>query len=271
MNRYPVFLDGISNARELGGLRASGKRVRPGVLLRTADLGHASPGAIEALHDTYQVQTVIDLRMSTERRAFPDPEVPVARNLHLAVMEVEEMSAGADPSLMDILLLPQTDRMALFEAFYASGLLNPRLYLQFLLTQRAKKAWTAFFHELLALEDGRALLWHCTDGKDRTGCAAMLVLSALGADRDTILGDYLMTNDLNARRLEAVRQKAGPLGWPQEKLEGLLFMSGGVHAAYMEEALAALESGYGSVQGYLREELDMGDAQCGELRRKFLC
>ena len=42
-----------------------------------------------------------------------------------------------------------------------------------------------------------AILWHCTEGKDRCGLTSALVLEVLGVDRETILEDYLKTNLVN--------------------------------------------------------------------------
>ena len=39
------------------------------------------------------------------------------------------------------------------------------------------------------------LLFNCSAGKDRTGIAAALILSALGAPHETILDDYLLSNE----------------------------------------------------------------------------
>src|SRR5436309_1967722 len=48
------------------------------------------------------------------------------------------------------------------------------------------------FSELLA---GRApLVFNCTAGKDRTGVAAALLLTALGVPRESVVQDYLLTN-----------------------------------------------------------------------------
>jgi protein-tyrosine phosphatase len=54
------------------------------------------------------------------------------------------------------------------------------------------------------LEQPTPQVFHCTAGKDRTGFAAALLLSALGVDRATIEHDYLLTNQLYKRdaRLE---------------------------------------------------------------------
>ena len=271
MNRQEIVLPGVGNARELGGYIIGGRRVKDGVLLRSAGLNQAAPEALDALQNQYRVQTVIDFRMSAEQGTLPDPEIPGARNIHLPVIEMEDMLAGVDPELGAKYGGSNMDRKALYSFAYESGMLSDRLYFQFLLPERARKAWRTFFEALLALDDGRAILWHCTDGKDRTGCAAMLTLFALGADRETVLRDYLMTNDYNAPGLVTIRQEIAPQGWPEEKVNAMLFMSRGVFAAYMDNAIDALIREYGSVSEYLRQAIGVGKEEIEALRRKLLC
>ena len=270
MTGQSIFLPGVSNARELGGYKAGGKRIKNGVLIRSSVLGKASPEALDTLQKQYRVQAVIDLRSGMESSSLPDPAIEGAKNIHLPPFEMEDMLTGIDPALVEQFSDPKMDRMAFFQAAYEGGILSDRLYEQFLLTDYSKRAWKAFFQVLLMLEDDRAVLWHCTDGKDRTGCAAMLILFALGADWDTVMQDYLLTNEYNADKLYAVWKKTAALNWPRDKVNGLLFMSGGVFAGYMANAIGALIEGYGSVEAYLGQELGVGITEIEELRRKFL-
>ena len=265
MNFNNLELPGIDNAREPGGCMIGCKEVKKGLLIRTSALSDATDEAINKLSDTWRVQTVIDLRMSTEHQFRPDPV-----NIHLPVMEMEDMLKDVDPELVKEYSQKKPDRMKIFEKAYAAGKLDDKMYIFFLMGERGKASWKRFFEELLKIEDGRAFLWHCTDGKDRTGCGSMLILSALGADREMIMADYMQTNVLRKQQLDAVRMKIAPLGWPQEKQDALLFMSGGVFESYMNNALDALEQNYGSVAGYLREELGIGDAETEILRSRYL-
>ena len=274
MLEQAIALNGVGNARELGGYKIGNRRIKSGILLRTAVLERIAPEAAEALQSRYHIQTLIDLRMSIERDMKPDPAIPGAQYLHLPVIEMEDMIAaipgGVDPAMMEAYTNPSQDRMKLFNMAYEYGFLNDRLYIGFLLGAPGRAAFRAFFQALLNLEEGRAVLWHCTDGKDRTGCAAMLTLFALGADRETVYRDYLLTNAFNARMLEAIRQRVAPYGFPEEKLKALIIMSGGVDAVYMDNALDALTREFGGVMGYLSEALGVGNAEIEQLRRRFL-
>ena len=272
MLKQAIDLPGVGNARELGGYAVQDKHVREGVLLRTAALTRATPEALERLRVTYKLQTIVDLRMTIERDRQPDPQVSGATNRPLTIIEMEDypVPEGLDPSALDLLNDPSANRMELFELSYEFGMVGPNMYEQFLLGERGKAGYAEFFRELLALEDGRAILWHCTDGKDRTGCAAMLLLFALGASRQTVLEDYLLTNEYNASLIEAAVGHFAAHPMPPEKLEVLKIMVGAVAESYMAHVIDVLEERYGSVEGYVRDALGVSEAELGLLRDKFL-
>ncbi|MBR3327551.1 MAG: tyrosine-protein phosphatase [Atopobiaceae bacterium] len=272
MLKQAINLPGVANARELGGYAVGDKRVKQGILLRSADLGRATPEAIERLHDVYHTQVVVDFRMGIEQEKRPDPQVAGATNRRLSIIEMEDFPVpeGIDPSKLALFNDPTANRMQLFEITYEYGMVGPELYVNFLTRERGKQGFAAFFRELLELSEGRAILWHCTDGKDRTGCAAMLLLSALGASRRMALDDFLLTNDYNARAVEAAMRQFAAYPMPKEKLEALRVMVGGVAESYMAHTIDVLEERYGSVEGYLRDELGVGTRELNLLRNKFL-
>ena len=54
------------------------------------------------------------------------------------------------------------------------------------------KAYQNFFKTLI--EEEGAILWHCSQGKDRAGLAAFLLEYALGVPMEECINDYLYTN-----------------------------------------------------------------------------
>ena len=269
MPAQSIDLPGIGNARELGGYPVAGRHIKKGTLIRCASLTNATDEALRRLSETYRVQTVVDLRMSHEALGQGDPEIEGATNVLMPVLEAKDF-IDADDSAADLFRNFGGNRMQIFELAYDKGMLSERLYTDFLLGERGIKAFTRLVEELWALDEGRAILWHCADGKDRTGCAAMLTLFALGADRQTVLSDYLLTNTYNAPILEAARQRFADVPMDDDRRAALLFMSGGVIGSYMEHAIDTLEERYGSVAGYLADELGVGKTQTQILRAKLL-
>lgn len=58
------------------------------------------------------------------------------------------------------------------------------------------------------LENGELpLLFHCSEGKDRTGLASILVLMALGVSRKDALDDYELTNSCYDTASQKVKRR----------------------------------------------------------------
>ena len=57
----------------------------------------------------------------------------------------------------------------------------------------ALSGYRAFF-TTIAQDAHRPALFHCTTGKDRTGCAAAATLPLLGVSAEDVLYDYELTN-----------------------------------------------------------------------------
>lgn len=282
-----IDLPGIPNARELGGYAAGGKTIKNGLLIRTARIDQAEAEAVSILQNRYHLQTIVDFRMTEEKNLMPDPVIPGCENLFHSVMDLKEAiegnpelikKSGASPekALAEIGKIlsrytdPGADRIALLNGMCESGILKTDIYQGFLLNERGKEAYRAIFKAVLELDSGRAVLWHCTDGKDRTGCAAMLLLFALGASRETVMEDYLITNKVNEKKLASARKSAEDCRLEGDRLDLLLFISGGAIESFMNKAIDTLIESYGSVEGYLKQELGVGKAELAELRARYL-
>ena len=91
------------------------------------------------------------------------------------------------------------------------------------------------FFQTILQQDNYPILYHCSAGKDRTGFASAMILSALGVDREQIIDEYLMTNYYAHEHIEMnARLGARILGLDQDKVRAIA----GVRRRYIEEALA---------------------------------
>ncbi len=271
MVKNAIELPGVKNARELGGFPVDGGRIKKGVLLRTGVLGK-TPESIEKLEKKYKLRTIVDFRMSGERNASPDPEIQGARNIHLPVVEFDDyIQQLGDPQLAKRYMSQQMTREEMVEIACQHDLIGPEVYPGFLLRERGIKAYSSFFEILLKAdpEEG-AVLWHCTDGKDRTGLASALLLTALGASRETIFEDYLITNTYNATVIEPLRKNLTAVGMDPDKIDAMIFASGGAIEAYLTRAFEVLEEKYNGVDGYLTKALGLTDDDLMSLRRKYI-
>jgi protein-tyrosine phosphatase len=115
-----------------------------------------------------------------------------------------------------------------------------------------------FFGHLL--ESDTPTVFHCTAGKDRTGLAAALLLRALGVPQEEVMRDYLLTNE----RLQV--PQASRWGLPRESMMVLWRVQPDFLLAAFDEARLR----HGSLAGYLREGLGLGQDETDRLRALYL-
>ena len=239
-----LVLSGASNLRDLGGWPvADGRRVRPRRVWRSASLHGLTPEDIAQLAGT-GLRTVCDLRGAQEAARAPS-RLPAGALAHPLPIEP---FVGA--SLKDML----ERGMATGEG--ATGLLR-QAYLAYV-TEHLE-AYRRLF-ALLLEEERRPLLFHCSAGKDRTGIAAALILTLLGAERETVMADYGAT-DRFWRRDHPL-----PPEVPRAAADAIL----ATHPALLEEALDTVLGRFGSVEALAQRGLGLDADALARLRDALL-
>ncbi len=234
-----IELDGLANARDVGGLPlAGGGQVRSGRLLRSDNLQDLTPGDIAELVHTRGVTTVLDLRTAAEVAGEgPGPLTEVGG------VEIHNLSLFPEAATPDIegsiyALLPwqrrQPGQVDAVADIYGKYLANrPDSVLQAL--------------RLIAASSGATLV-HCAAGKDRTGVIVALALLEVGVPRDEVLADYLATGDRIHRILERL---AGSKTYGAA--EHILDVARNTpQAETMDALLDDIEARFGGVGGWLR-------------------
>ena len=267
MQSQTLGMEKLGNARELGGYRTKdGRCVKRGVLLRSAKPIEASQADLDKLRDVYHLAVIADFRMSYEREAKPTPAVGNARNVWCPIIDEDLISANVSvDSLSKTLRTIEGMRRAL-----EKGIVGEKMYVDFVSNSYGKKGYAKFFRELLSLPEGKSLLFHCTQGKDRTGLGAVFILSALGVDEDTIIQDYLLTNVFNAPLIEKEKQMLMQYNLSDKEIQSYLSVMDQVDVSYLQNALDYIKKEYGSVLGYIKQELCVSEDDIALLKEKFL-
>ena len=271
-----IDMKGIGNAREFGGyISKDGRQVKHGVLLRTAGLSNATESDLRLLSEKYHVETVVDLRMDAEVIQSPDPELQGAENVHISILDEKEMESEMkkqNPALYEKFLKAQQelDLIPLLISSVDMGIVSDRLYIDFVSSESGKNGYRDLFENLRSLSPGRALLFHCTQGKDRTGVAAMLILAALEVSEETILRDYMLTNTYNEALILKEREMLKRKMIKETDIDRYLSAMDQVDSRYMENVLLYLKKEYGSVRNYILKELGQTEENLEELKKKFL-
>ena len=242
-----IDFDGIVNVRDLGGIPAAdGKKVKPGRLLRGAGLEKASDADVERLRGEFQLRHVIDLRDRGECERSPNRAIPGA----------QAHSFPALPRLPG--KAPTPDEEPDFDAVFRL------IYAELAASDVSAAAYTNMFRVLLDCPEG-AVYFHCTQGKDRTGVAALLILTALGTDLEEAKTDYFLSNI----GLKDVMARPGPMGarpWSRRTIERLFF----VFPETLDIYLNGIRDTWGGLDGYLRGALGLTDADLDRLKSEYL-
>jgi protein-tyrosine phosphatase len=237
-----IALEGAQNFRDIGGYRtADGRRVKWGMIYRSADLSKLTASDIANLNGL-GVDKVFDLRSTGERRSAPD--VFVGRGATVS-LDYDVHSQAISAALRSA-PTPESLRKAMAAAY-------PELLTSI------QPELRQLFDQLL--EGKGSTIYHCTAGKDRTGVATALILSALGVPREMIYADYLMSN-----RFYHPAASATPMGGLPPELSAVLI---GVDESYLRTVFDSIDAQYGSVDGYLDRALGIGAAKITRLRALY--
>lgn len=251
----------VKNFRDLGGIPAAdGKSVCYGKLYRSGHLGKIKPEVAEKLRDRTGLRTVVDLRAPAELSHKRDIVPEGVDYLHLPPLTDEQNPAvtrHTGPSILKkIMKVDGGARTYLSDTYRTMISSEPSL-----------RALREFFDVLL--EDGGAVLWHCTQGKDRTGVVAAAILLALGVDRDEIMRDYMRTNRSCRFKNFWIFLGVVLVTFNVRKAHNLnLLLSS--RRGFMQAAFEEIDRVWNGTEGFLHNALGLSDEDIRELREIYL-
>lgn len=261
-------VDGIVNARDLGGYPAAdGKTVRHGLLLRSASLAEAKAKDLSYLSGI-PVSTVVDFRMDFELRGKEDKMIPGARYVRLPVN-----SSGIDVADEDAKELSRHKSFDI-RKFIMIAAFNKRaqkiaheMYPIMVMDEDCQKQFAAFLQMVVHADS--AILFHCTQGKDRAGLASAFILSALGVDRETIIKDFDATNAIYAKDVKRLSRRVRFFGGKDKEIETVKAFIGANTDNFIK-ALDLIDSEYGSMLNYIQGPLGLSDNDILRLKERYL-
>ncbi len=254
IQRAPDLHGGI-NFRDIGGYATrDGRHVVWRKLLRSGHLANLSVSDLSVL-SSMGVNQVHDFRRDDERLRSP------SKVINVEVFSDYNISVGSLSRFWDYLRegnLTTRSAQNLVTDSYSDCI------------EEVAPAFTRFLRSILNNSQGTSV-FHCAAGKDRTGMAAALILSALDVPRATIIEDYLLTEKyLDSENLMTIIEKhltdANIEYWESDWLLPYCTVS----IENIEAFFNAIDSRFGNIERYFDRALKFGKSDRESIRELFL-
>ena len=253
----------MHNIRDLGGEKTKeGKRIIPGKLIRSGKLENVPEKEVNTLEE--MIDTVIDFRSYGEHDREPDVVIPGVEYHHLPI--VEDQTPGitregeADQDFFGK-LLNQPDKAMEYMC---------DLYRNFILSDFSIAQYSRFVRILLEDHD-KAVLWHCTAGKDRAGMASVIVEEILGLPRNDIIQEYLLSDEYLSEDIKFltsfIKRRANTDSQEADISLGYLF---GAKREYIDAFYKTVDDRFGSMEDFIKEGLGLSDDEIIKMRNIYL-
>lgn len=253
-----IHLAGADNARDLGGLKTTdGKIIQKGHLIRSNRLSRITKKDTDILCEQYHLRKIIDLRTPMEVEQEADVEVPGASYMNIPFF-VESMIGISHEKENRHHMMRRMDDLPKMEDLYVMIVENPY----------CRKQMSKALQQVMHTENG-AVLWHCTEGKDRCGLLSAMVLFCLNVSEQDVMEDYLKTNKAAAKRIDQLYQKWRNLGISKgraERMEGMFIAK----EEFMQAALNSMKKEFGSPEAFIGQALEIPEQEIENFREKVL-
>ncbi len=227
-------MEGGYNFRDLGGIATlNGQTIQWGKLIRADELNNLSSWDLNYL-STLPLKTLVDFRSADEMKNNPN-KIPQSIE-HVFPLSIPQGS------------LPVKDAADLLDNKVTSDDIEQfmiRMYLSFVNDAGCQAIYRDFF-TIVQQPAHAPLLFHCAAGKDRTGFATAMILSALGVNETDIITNYLETNNYLGDKYKPIVER-----FPQLDV---LFTA---KENYIETAINEIKASYSSIEKYLQEILNV--------------
>lgn len=263
-----IQFDNIVNTRDLGGMIGfEGRTVRTNMLLRSAHLHDATDEDIRRLREDYQLRRIFDFRSLGEAEFLPDREVEGAVHHLLPTIDMSEerLTGQAIPQEA---FLDLENHIVNYSFYPEVQLMAADMYPSLIRSEYSQLQYATFLRLIIETPEG-GVLWHCFQGKDRTGWAAAFILSALGVDREAIIEDFDRSNDAYRALVQHLNDDIISRGGGEAEMDVVqAFM--GVSTKNFRRTLDLIDREFGGMIEYLQNQLFLTKEDLRTLRKRYL-
>ena len=248
-----INLEGTNNTRDLGGIiNLDNKIIKKNLLFRSDKLSNLTENDINTIKEL-GIQTIIDFRSITEKKKEP--------NIIPDSIEYIEMPIDADKSINDEL-------MPILEGKSNKKMTDFLIDANKDFVLKYSKIFSEFIINLI--KNQKPTLFHCTAGKDRTGFATYIILSLLDVSEETIIDDYLKTNEFTKNKIDDLIVHVSNIMNISKDKSKLLKPLLTVDIEYINSAINTINEYYHNKNNYIKNILKINDTMKQQFKNYML-
>jgi protein-tyrosine phosphatase len=240
-----IDLEGTTNTRDIGGYMTDDMRIiRYGQIIRSENLSRLTDSDFQKLEEL-GVKTVIDLRSDEEHDHSPtawEGDNPPQFH-HFPIGDSRNDWFKAQRRLVKGNRFSEKQSLEHMEEGYR------------MIAEEGPPSYVRLM-DLVLDESNWPILIHCNAGKDRTGVAVALIQEALGVDRETIMEEYLLTNEIgrsSAKAKTLAKESAKRRTMGRSPSADAWYPIVGVAPEMLEAFYADVDRKHGSMDAFLIE------------------
>ena len=225
----------------------NGVKIKPGKLIKSSRVSKYKSKALN-------LKKIVDLRTPMEIKHQPDhyTSSTVYKNIPMFDMRVTGIEFDKNTILNEL-----NDISTIEEA-----------YIEMVTNKKYVNNLSNIIKEIITSEEF-PVLYHCTQGKDRTGVTTYVLLSILGFDKKTIIEDYLSIKDMNRVKSNLaflfvllIKRNLKTA----HKIKNFLR----AEEKFLQAAIDAIEETYGTMENFIQNGLNISSEEISSFKGKVL-
>ena len=247
------------NIRDLGGIPTKdGRHIKKGMLFRSSALAFFNEEELAPVR-ALGLKTILDFRSAKGSGKTVNPLLVGAEYFNKCAGFQNIMEDLNSPGELASLVFDEDQKGNLIDVLVSSYTAS----LAF-----SNESFQFMFDRLLA---GKApLMFHCANGKDRTGVAAMLLLLALGADEKAVKEDFLMSNLNRKARIDEAMKKYRIISGRSGNARSFLTMLRGVLPEAADMMMSEILERYETYENFMDKEYGFDADKLEKFRSMYL-
>jgi protein-tyrosine phosphatase len=243
-----IKLENSINIRDIGGYTGiDGRKIKWRKVIRSEELAHLSDKDVDYFA-ALRLKHVFDFRNKSKSERQAD-RLPKTAEYHLL-----PIFSSADMGLDH-------------KDFTQPGVVDEFMRHIYKIQTEDRAQCFAEVLKYLTESSEYPILYHCTNGKDRTGFMTYLILSILGVKEDVILSDYTLTN----LTFDESYNLLGNIMSEELGIENYhLWEFYGVKPEWLKISMAYVNTNFGNVENYLMEKTDLREKDFKKIRENLL-